>query len=73
MTSSGETFTSEADGTFSLTRNADQVVLGRMTLDDFDHWHAWYEDGTVERFYLGEFESDDEASAAIRDEAQRRN
>ncbi|MCS6547655.1 hypothetical protein NYS50_07195 [Curtobacterium flaccumfaciens pv. flaccumfaciens] len=59
--------TSEAHGTFTITRMADDVVLGRMTLDDFEHWHAWYEDGSIERRYLGEFEDDGDAIAAIRE------
>jgi len=59
--------TSEADGTFTITRMADDVALGRMTLDDFEHWHAWYEDGSIERRYLGEFEDDGDGIAAIRE------
>ncbi|MBF4613735.1 hypothetical protein [Curtobacterium sp. VKM Ac-1376] len=71
MTTEGKLMmTSEADGTFTITRIADEAVLGRMTLDDFSRWHAWRENAAGEREYLGVFEDDGDGIAAIEDAAE---
>lgn len=57
--------TSEADGTFTLSRESDARVLGRFRDDDIDGWSAWFEDGTETRRFLGTFENDDWAAAEI--------
>lgn len=57
--------TSEADGTFTVSRVSDKSVLGRMTLDDFSRWHAWSENADGEREYLGTFEDDGDGFAVI--------
>ena len=63
-------FTSEADGTFTITKLSDGRVLGRLRDDEHDGWRAWLEDGTDARHHLGTYEDDGDAAAAIEEAAR---
>ncbi len=70
MTHTELTFWHNDDGSLSLARLDNGLVLGKYRDDDPDGWRAWLGNSDADMRFLGLFDEDDDALEAIAEAAR---